>query len=158
MNARSFLPTAILGVMLWGAGCSHLDVTPGGNPQRVLIGTLTTGVALPAGAEILVRVTVPPGSTAGRGPASDLPVAPRPTQEGEQILGEFVQKLSAPAVEPVAFRIEYEADDTLLRRGLNIEARVHFSGRVRFRTINAQAISATSAPFPQHLVLQAADR
>jgi uncharacterized lipoprotein YbaY len=158
MNFQNLLSIAMLGAVLGGAGCSHLDLAPGGSPQRVLTGTLTTGAALPAGAEVLVRVIVPTGATAGRAPASDLPVATLPTQAGEQILGEFVQKLGAPAIEPVPFRIEYEADDALLRRGLNIEARILFSGRVRFRTINAQVITATSAPYPQHLVLQAADR
>ena len=140
-----------------GAGCAHVDLSPEGGRNRVLQGTLSVGVALPAGAEIMVRIVATGGAPAQ--PASgDLPVARRNSPAAEQILGEQVQTLTAPAAVPVAFKIEYDADDAVLRRGVNLEARVYYNGRVRFRTVNAHVVTLNSAPFPQSLVLQAVER
>jgi uncharacterized lipoprotein YbaY len=146
---------AVLALTL-GAGCAHVDLTPEGSRNRVLTGTLNAGVALPAGAEVLVRIVAAGGLAHGPAAASDIPVA-RPAGQApaaDRILGEFVQKLAAPAGEPVAFRIDYDADDALLRHGVNLEARIFFDGRVRFRTVNAYVVTLTAAPFPQHVELQ----
>lgn len=149
-----FLAAAL--ALTLGAGCGHVDLTPEGSRNRVLTGTLNAGVALPAGAEVMVRIVAAGGLAQGQVSASDIPVA-RPSGQApatERILGEFVQKLAAPIAEPVAFRIEYDADDAQLRRGVNLEARIYFDGRIRFRTVNAYVVTLTAAPFPQHVELQ----
>jgi uncharacterized lipoprotein YbaY len=138
-----------------GAGCGHVDLTPEGSRSRVMSGTLNTGVALPAGAEVMVRIVAASGLPAGQTAPSDIPVVRQNASANEQILGEFVQKLPAPVTEPVVFRIEYDADDALLRRGLNLEARIYFDGRIRYRTVNAHVVTLTAAHFPQRIELQA---
>ena len=158
MKTRIFPLTAALGILVLSAGCGHLDVAPESSPNRVLNGTLTTGVALPAGAEIMVRMVARTGAEPVRPAGGDLPVASRPGQATERILGEHVQTLAAAAGEPVPFRIEYEADDAMVRRGLNLEARVFYGGRVRFRTVNAHVVTLSSAPYRQDLTVQAVDR
>ncbi len=147
---------AAFGALCFAAGCGHVDLTPEASRSRVLRGSVLVGQALPAGTEILVRIVAPAGAAPAA--ATDLAV-PRPqVAGGERILGEFVQTLAAPAAEAVPFQIEFEADDALLRRGVNLEGRVFFNGRVRFRTVNAHAVTANSVHFPQGLVLQAVDR
>ncbi len=158
MNIRILPLTAALYLLVLGAGCGHLDVAPEGSPNRVLKGTLTTGVALPAGAEIMVRLIARNPTEPVRPAGGDLPVASRPGLEAERILGEHVQTLSAAAGEPVPFQIEYQADDAMVRHGLNLEARVIYGGRVRFRTVNAHVVTLRSAPYRQDLMVQAVDR
>lgn len=145
--------SAVVALTLW-TGCAHVDLAPEGSRNRVLNGTIDAGVALPAGAEILVRIVDTGGLAQGAPATSDIPVARPSGQATERILGEFVQKLAAPASAPVAFRIEYDADDAQLRHGVNLEARVFFDGRIRFRTVNAYVVTLTSAPFPQRVELQ----
>lgn len=147
-----------LGALTLGAGCGHVDLTPEGSRNRVMNGTLNTGVALPAGAEVLVRIVAATGLPSGPSAPSDIPVVRQNAPANEQTLGEFVQKLPAPVTEPVAFRIEYDADDAVLRRGVNLEARVYFDGRIRYRTVNAHVVTLTSAHFPQRVELQAVAR
>jgi hypothetical protein len=149
---------AALGALSLGAGCGHVDVSPEANRSRVLAGTVNVGQALPAGSEILVRIVVPAGGNMTVKTGSDIPVVRPNLTGGEQILGEFVQTLAAPAGEAVPFKIEFDAEDALLRRGVNLEARVYFNGRVRFRTVNAHAVTVNSAHFPQTLFLQAVAR
>lgn len=148
----------LLTLSLIVSGCGHLDVGPAGDPNRVLTGTVTAGTALPAGAEVTVRILVPASAAPARPAGSDLAIPPGPTAPApEQPLGEFTQKLAVgTAVMP--FRIEYVADDALLRRGLTVEARVSVDGRVRFRTLNAHAISLNSARYPQEIMVQAVAR
>lgn len=140
------------------AGCQHLDVASEGRRARVLTGTINTGVPLPAGTEISVRLIARVGAMPGQPPVGDQPVVRQTAGVAEQIVGEQVQKLTAPAAEAVPFRLEYDADDALLRHGLNVEARVYYNGRVRFRTVNAHVVTLSSSPYPQTVVLQPVDR
>jgi len=149
----------IIGLLLvGGAGCSHVDLAPEGSRARVISGTLATGVALPAGAEIMVRIVASGGSGPVRPAGAELPIARQAPAAGETILGEQVQRLDAPANGVVPFRLEFDAEDAVLRHGVNLVARVFYGGRVRFRTINAHVITLNSAHFPQTVTLQAADR
>jgi uncharacterized lipoprotein YbaY len=146
-----------LGWILAGAGCAHIDVSGSGDPERVLNGTVTVPAALPAGAELLVRLVDVSGFESAATPArNDLPLGDRgrPTP-APRILGEDRQSLTATMSEPVPFRIEYRADDSVLRHGLNIEVRVSFGGRVRYRTINAHVVTLASSPFPQVVNVEA---
>lgn len=141
-----------------GAGCSHVDLAPESNRARVISGNLNTGVALPAGAEVMVRIVASGGSGPARPAGAELPIARQAPAAGETILGEQVQTLAAPANGSVPFRIELDAEDAVLRRGVNLVARIFYGGRVRFRTINAHVVTLNSAHFPQTVTLQAADR
>jgi uncharacterized lipoprotein YbaY len=146
-----------LGLSLLLSSCGHLDLTPATNPNRVLLGTVTAGTTLPAGAEISVRLIAQPSAMEpAAGAKADLPVMARPSAPAtEHVLGEFVQTLAAAASEPVPFKIDYFADEMQLRRGLNLEARVSVGGRLKFRTINAYAVTFGSASYPQNVVVQA---
>lgn len=158
MKSRYLSFVAGLVALALGAGCGHVDVAAEGFQNRVLTGTLVTGVPLPAGAEVMVRLIAPAGADRTQPTGGDIPVTRQATLVTDRILGEQVQKLATPAAESVPFRLEYVAEDALLRRGVSLEARVYFSDRVRFRTINAHVVTLTSAPFPQRVVLQAASR
>jgi uncharacterized lipoprotein YbaY len=110
------------------AGCGHLDVTPEGDPSRVLVGEVELGddVTLPADTVVTVRVV--DSSAIGMPP---------------QVLGS--QTIKTPAVAPISFRVEYNADDELLSRGLNVEVRVSFGGKVRFFNVNRYALTLGNA-------------
>jgi uncharacterized lipoprotein YbaY len=156
-----FLPLAFFTALLvlgMSAGCGHVDTTPDGDQNRVLSGVLVTGVPLPAGAEVMVRLVAAVGADRSQPMGSDIPVARSTPSVADRMLAEQVQELTAPAAGSVPFRIEFAAEDALLRRGVNLEARVSYSGRVRFRTINAHLVTLASASYPQRLVLQVVDR
>jgi uncharacterized lipoprotein YbaY len=148
-----FLAPALLG--LFAAGCSSLDIAAPGNVDRVLRGTVTAPSTLPAGAEIVVRlVDVAPVSIA----RTDLPLGDRPTAVPvERLLGEFRQTLAAMRAEPLPFEIAYRAEDSELRHGLNVDVRITFGGRLRFRTISAHVVTLASSPFPQDVAVQPLD-
>jgi uncharacterized lipoprotein YbaY len=150
------LISGLLVAALAAAGCSSLDVNRGGNPDRVLSGTVNAGTALPPGAQITVRLVAPAmNNDASRPALNDIPVVARPTvQAPERVLGEYTQTLSAGTSEPVPFRIEYNADDALLRRGIALEARVSMDGRLRYRTINAHVVTLGSSPYRQEINVQ----
>src|SRR5580704_17784504 len=96
------------------SGCGQLDLTPEGDPSRVVTGRVEIGedVALPEDTVVTLRVE----DASGIG-------MPR------QVLGS--QTIKNPGVAPVPFRVEYRAEDDVLRRGLNIEVRVSMGGKVR---------------------------
>jgi uncharacterized lipoprotein YbaY len=58
----------------------------------------------------------------------------------------------------VAFRIEYNADDSLLRHGLNIDARISYGGRVRLRTVNTRAVTLGNAGDPHAVWVESVAR
>jgi uncharacterized lipoprotein YbaY len=112
------------------AGCAgHIDVTPEGNPARVLIGRveLGDGAALPPDAVVTVRVL--DGSIAGMPP---------------QVLGSQTLHPEAGSA-PLEFRVEYRAEDWLLRQGLNVDVRVSAGGQVRYFNRNRYAITYGNA-------------
>jgi uncharacterized lipoprotein YbaY len=119
---------AILASALLLCGCGQMDLTPEGDPARVLTGTVDIGeeTALPADATVTVRVVDP----------SDPTMPP-------VVLGS--QTINNPGVAPVAFRVEYRAMDDLLRQGLNVEARVAYGGKVRYYNLNKYAVTLGNA-------------
>ncbi len=76
----------------------------------------------------------------------------------ERVLGEYTQTLATGTSDPVPFRIEYSAEDAVLRRGLNVEVRVSFGGKLRFRTVNAHVVTLASSPFNQTVNVEAVAR
>ena len=142
------LPALALAVLLAVAGCNSmsLDIRPEGDPNRVLNGTINYGSEkpLPPDAEIVVRVLDVASVEQTRSAANrDLPIAPRPPVAlPPTVLAE--QTIKSPGASPVPFRLEFRASDALLRHGLNIDARISFDGRVRFRTVNAHVVTLSS--------------
>ena len=110
------------------SGCGQLDLTPEGDPSRVLNGQVEMGasIALPADAVITVRVV--DTSNSGMPP---------------EVLGS--QTIRSPGAAPVAFRVEYRAEDEVLRRGLFVEARVSIGGKVRYYNLNRNAVTLGNA-------------
>lgn len=120
------LPLRLLACTVVGflAGCSHLDLAGPMNSDRVLVGTITarTPVDLPAGAEVIVRVV-------------DL-------SKGEaraEVLGE--QTIANPGSMPVAFRIEYRAEDTQLRATIDVDARISVGHRLVYMTTSRHPVT-----------------
>jgi len=146
-----------LGLLWMGAGCEHINITPEGNPERVLNGVVSLHAALPAGTEILVRLLdITPSEKVAMNPGAELPLGnrgrPLPV---ERVLGEYRRTLDALVTESVPFQIEYQADDSQLRHGLNVDVRITFGGRVRYRTINAHVVTLASSPFRHEVEVQA---
>jgi uncharacterized lipoprotein YbaY len=123
------------------AGCGQLDMAPEGDPARVLTGKVDLGdaVALPADAVVTVRVV----------DATGIGVPPR-------VLGS--QTITSPGASPVDFRVEYQADDELLRHGLNVEARVSWGGRVRYYNVNSYAVTLGNASDPHRVTVNPAGK
>jgi uncharacterized lipoprotein YbaY len=121
-------------VALASAGCGHLDVTPEGDPARVLTGEVSIGenTVLPPDAVVTVRVV--DSSAVGM---------------ALQVLGS--QTITHPGAAPVAFRVEYRADDDTLRRGLSVEARISYGGRVRYFNVNRYAVTLGNADDPHRI-------
>jgi uncharacterized lipoprotein YbaY len=148
---------AAFSLLLVTAGCSHLDLTPETDPNRVVAGTVNFRSTLPAGAEVYVRVIDPSTSEPPRPiPATDVPLGDRAKVQmtTERVLGDQTIKLALATHEPVPFRIEFRADDALLRHGLNLDARISYEGRVHHRTLNARAISLGSVRYPQEVTVE----
>jgi len=123
------------------AGCGHVEMTPEGDVNRVVTGTVNVRVPadLPADASVLVRVI--DGARA------------EPTL---RVLGE--QAITRAGNPPLAYRVEFRADDALLRRGVNIEARVSFGGQLRYYNINAIGLSLGTIDRPVVVVVDPVKR
>lgn len=141
-------------------GCAHLDTTPAGDVNRVIAGTVNfrSDLVLPADAEVVVRLVDTAGtSLVPAMPNNELPIANQPkVPPPPQVLGEQTIKPTAPGGVP--FRIEYTADDALLRHGLNLEARISYGGRVQFRTVTSRAITLGNATDKHEVWVQAVAR
>jgi uncharacterized lipoprotein YbaY len=126
VKPAAFLMAAL--AVLASAGCGQLDLTPEGNPSRVLRGEVDWGdtSALPADATVTVRVV----------DATRVGMPP-------DVLGS--QTIRNPGSAPVAFRVEYWAEDDVLRRGLNVEVRVAWGGKVRYFNMNGHAVTLGNA-------------
>jgi uncharacterized lipoprotein YbaY len=116
------------------SGCGQLDITPEGDPSRVLTGQVEMGDTLALPADTVVTVRVVDATAVGTPP---------------QVLGS--QTIKNPGVAPVSFRVEYRADDELLRRGLNVEVRVSFGGKIRYFNQNGYAVTLGNAADPHRI-------
>jgi uncharacterized lipoprotein YbaY len=110
------------------SGCGQMDLTPEGDPGRVLTGTVDIGeeIALPTDTTVTVRVV--DASNPGMPPV---------------VLGS--QTITNPGVAPIAFRVEYRAEDEVLRQGLNVDARISYGGKVRYYNLNQYAVTLGNA-------------
>jgi uncharacterized lipoprotein YbaY len=144
-------------VLVW-SGCRGLDVTPETDPQRVVAGrvTLNSEVLFPPDAVAVVRVIeMTPFDQEVNAARKDLPVTDlrRSEVKVERVLGE--QVIRAPGAAPIPFRVEFRADDSEMRRGLNIDVRISQGGRVTHRTMSAHMITLASVTYPQDVDVEA---
>jgi uncharacterized lipoprotein YbaY len=109
-------------------GCGQMDLTPEGDPARVLTGTIDVGqeTALPQDTTVTVRVV-------------DMSNASMPPV----VLGS--QTIRNPGVAPIKFRVEYRAEDEVLRVGLNVDARISYDGKVRYYNANKYGVTLGNA-------------
>ena len=160
MKTSPLFLLAVLGALFSATACSHLDLTPEGDPSRVLNGTVTlrAGVVLPPDAVVVVRVLDTSGrESMGAMAGGDLPVLNRPKPAAvERELGK--QIITAPGAGPIPFHIEYTADDNLLRLGLNVDVSISFGGRVQYRTANSHLVTLSSASYAHEVWVEAAAR
>jgi uncharacterized lipoprotein YbaY len=151
---------AAAALVAWTAGCSHIEVTPEGDPHRVLNGTVEfrADVALPADAVVVVRILDMSGIEQMRLAANkDLPIGDRAKPEPlPQVLAE--QTVNGVTGNSVPFHIEYTADDELLRHGLNVDARISYDGKIRFRTANSHVVTLANAEYPHTVWVEPASR
>lgn len=151
LTAAAVLVAAILG----SAGCANLDLARESDPSRIVTGAVVFPGGLPAGAQVLVRVVQQSSFTRPATQELPLGVADRAgAAPVERVLGEQIQTLAAAASQSVPFRVEYQADDMTLRQGLNIDARISYDGKVRFRTVSAHALSLGSARHSHEVEVQ----
>ena len=130
-----FLPAFLLSLgLLLAAGCSHIEIKPEGNPDRVITGTVNFRIPaeLPPDASVTVRLL---GASSSVG--------------SPEVLGE--QQIKNPGTPPIAFRIEYFAPDALLRGGLSLDARVAIGGKLRFYNINSYPVTPSNAADPHEI-------
>jgi uncharacterized lipoprotein YbaY len=162
MKGKPILPLSLALAACLAAGCSHLDLTPQDDPDRVLDGTieLSTGAAdLPEDAVVLVRVVdaVTP-STRPLVTAAD-PIMKRPVPPPDmpaEVLGE--QTIRHPSAYPIPFHIQYRAAADQLRQGLNVEARISYGGRVRFVNLDHYAIGLNDYTLPKLIRVEPSGR
>lgn len=154
MKTPRFFVLAALGLLAALAGCQQLDLTPEGDPQRTVTGTVTVGEStlFPPETEVLVRVTDRPQNDLVS-VGADANVVARNRDLGiERVLGE--QRIKAPGVNSFPFRVDFQATDAQLRRGVNIDVRISYDGRLQYRTINAHALTLSGLRFPQEVAVQ----
>jgi len=142
------------------AGCSHIEITPEGDPHRTVTGTVEfrSEVVLPDDAVVVVRVVDLSGIEQARTAAKkDLPLGDRAKVEPvPEVLVE--QTIKGPKGASIPFKVEFTADDDLLRHGLNIDARISYGGKVRFRTAVAHALTLGNVEYPHTVWLELASR
>jgi uncharacterized lipoprotein YbaY len=155
MKTFTFL---FLALGLVAAGCQQISVSPVGSAQRTVSGVvnLKPDILFPVDTEVLVRVIDTTAlERAGTTAANDLPTMDRGrTPKTDRVLGEHAIK--APPGKPAPFRIEFEADDALMQRGLILDVRISYYNRVQFRTISAHMITLSSLRQPQEVWVEAA--
>jgi uncharacterized lipoprotein YbaY len=151
---------ATLGVLLAATACSSIDLTPEGDPQREIKGTinLRSDLALPPDTVVVVRVIDRADVEQTRAAASsDLPVMSRAKPAPiERVLGE--KTIAAPTAMPIPFQVEFSADDSLMRHGLNLDVRVSFGGRVQYRTVSSYLLTLSSFGYNHEVWVEAAAR
>lgn len=123
------------------SGCGHLDTRPAGDAERIITGTVTSRAVseLPPGSEIVVRV-VDLSLGAGR----------------SDILGE--QTIKDAKALPTSFRIECDAEDTLLMKSVALEARISVNGRLRYLSTNAHPLTLSNVNDPHAIEVELAEK
>ena len=143
MKKRGFPFSIAAGIALIGAlavgvaGCGHLDLTPPGDADRVLTGWVMCESAdpPPPGSVVVVRVL-------------DLSAG----DDRAEVLGE--QTIKNPGSWPIAFRVEYRAEDAVLRRRVDAEARIAVGRRLYYASETAHPITLGNAGEPHTIPVE----
>jgi len=161
-NSHLLASGAALAAFLF-AGCGHLDLAAPGDPSRVAVGTVIISNSLPEDAEVLVRVMNPHpqvmsagGAVPGQMPLLNQPItatasaaaSAAPEELGEQDIKHAVVQVQPNGIKVVPYRVEYQADDDTLRRGLNLEVRISYNGRVQLFNSNQYSITLPDVKDP----------
>ncbi len=125
----SFLSVLALFVFA-GCGNAQFEMAKAGDPERVLTGKVSFVAEDPLPPDAVLRIRIIDTTK------PDLPV----TVKEEEIHG--------LTTSPVEYRVEYHAEDALLTRGLNVEARIAFGGKMRFFNANAYNITINNFTRP----------
>ena len=124
-----FFPLVLLLAL---AGCSHIDLTPQPSGYKVLTGTIVfdPSLILPADAIITVRLL--------------------DSRRDNLPLGE--QTIKQPGKSPVAFQIDYRAEDIQPPHDARLDVRIAYGGRLRLtssqRATTASLVSPRNAAQP----------
>ena len=135
---------AAAAALMFAAGCAHLDTTPDAPVDRVLTGTVVIeparpdGTPLPPDTVVIVRIV---------DVASDRTAL-------ANVLGE--QEIKNPGAQPLDFRIEYRVEDAVLRRQVNLEARISIGGKLVYYSHLAHPILPTNAGSPHRIAVELA--
>jgi uncharacterized lipoprotein YbaY len=160
MKTSPLLLFAACAAFLTGPACSHIEITQEGDPHRTVSGTVEfrSDLALPADAVVVVRLVDLAGTEQMRATANrDLPLGDRAKADPvPQVLGE--QTITGAKGGSIPFHIEFMADDRLLRHGLNLDARISFGGKVRFRTASGHVVTLGNVEYPHTVWLELASR
>ncbi|MBI5381561.1 MAG: YbaY family lipoprotein [Opitutae bacterium] len=141
MKTHPFALLCLLSIALLVAGCGHLDTTPAPTGDRVLNGSLNFRPVAPLPTDAVATVRLLDES--------------RPDQPA-QVLAE--QTLSGAGTPPLAFKLDYKAEDIQPPKRVRIEARVSSGSKLFFYTATAHAVTPANAESPFVLWLDTARR
>lgn len=125
----------VLGLLLLG-GCAYVEISPVGDDDRSMTGKVTYVPADPVPEGSVLSIRVVDNSKAASGPV---------------LLGQ--QRVAVTGSPPFEFHAEYRADDNLLRRGVNVEAKILVNGKLRYGNLTAYVVTLNRAAAPQEITL-----
>jgi putative lipoprotein len=125
----------VLALLLLG-GCAYVEISPVGADDRSMTGKVTYVPADPVPEGSVLSIRVVDNSKATSGPV---------------LLGQ--QRVAIAGSPPFEFRAEYRADDTLLRRGVNVEAKILVNGKLRYGNLTSYVVTLNRASSPQEITL-----
>lgn len=139
----TLLLAALAGLFaLSGCGSVEMDTTPAGDPNRVVTGTVEVGAdPLPADAVVAIRVVDQvhhdyqnPNAVLGE------PTATAAVSLPPEVLGEL--KLTHVQGPSIPFTLKFYCTDDQLAKGLVLEARVSYGGKVRAFNVDSYAVNS----------------
>lgn len=121
----------LLVAALFLSACGHLDTTPEPRGDRTLVGTVNfrTDKELPADAKALVRL-----------------IDVSSPSEGPKVLSE--QVISPVTSSPIAFSLDYKAEDLVPPKSARIDARISYGGKLHFYMSSAYSVTTARASRP----------
>jgi putative lipoprotein len=123
---------------LFISACGHLDTTPEPRGDRTLTGTVhfRAQTELPADAKATVRLF-------------DMSNADAPAQ----VLSE--QVISPVTSSPIAFTLDYKAEDLIPPKRVRLDARISVNGKLRYYSASSYSVTTEKAARPIELWIEA---
>jgi uncharacterized lipoprotein YbaY len=148
----ALITAALAGLVVFsGCGSVEVDTTPAGDANRIVTGTVEVGTAqLPADTVVSVRVVdqvhhdfQDPNAALGEHSATAAVSLP------PEVIGEVkVPTTSGPSV---PFTLKFYCTDDQLSKGLVLEARVSYGGKVRYFNVESYALNSANISEPRRL-------